>query len=182
MRASNDFFVVGMAGIGTALFLTQLLIVSAQISAANKHVELELAAERAALPFTWIDASRNIPKPVLWTNPGCCPPFHDFSDPPHAGHYDISSARVAGPPIAKVSPLYPEIAADRGISGFVDFVFTTSPDGSVVDPEVVAEVPEGYGFAAAAAKAFRRWRFEPSTTGTLGPTLRYRFHFRLANK
>ncbi|HEX4504346.1 MAG TPA: energy transducer TonB [Alphaproteobacteria bacterium] len=184
MRASNDFFVVGIAGIGTALFVCQLLAVSAQISAANKHVQAELAAENAAVPFTWMGTFKTVSKPVLtWFNPGCCPPFDPPSNPRHVGHYDISSARIAGNPIFKATPVYPERAADRGISGFVDFVFTTSPDGSVVDPEVVAEVPEGYGFAAAATQAFRRWRFEPSpSVDGLGPTLRYRMSFRLSKQ
>jgi len=177
MRASNDFFVVGMAGIGTALFLTQLLIVSQQIVAANNHIQAELAAERDAVPVNWIDLPRRI---VVEPWRCCFPPPRPPRHHEPARHYDIASARIAEHPIFKAAPVYPDRAADRGISGFVDFIFTTSPDGSVVDPEIIAEVPEGYGFAAAATQAFRRWRFAPSPgTGGLGPTLRYRMSFRL---
>lgn len=184
MRASNDFFVVGIAGIGTALFMCQLLAVSAQISAANKHVQEELAAENAAVPFTWRGIFKTVSKPVLtWSNPGCCPPFDPPSASRHVWHYDISSARTPGPPIAKVMPLYPERAIERDISGYVDFIFTLMPDGSVVDPQVIDEVPEGYGFANAAAKVFDRWRFQPDTHALASGSsiMRYRMNFRLSN-
>jgi TonB family protein len=64
-------------------------------------------------------------------------------------------------PIFRGGLVYPDIAADRNISGYVDFAFIIEPDGSVGDPQVIAEVPDGYGFAAAAKKAFPKWRFEP---------------------
>jgi hypothetical protein len=54
MRASSDLFIVGMTGLGTALFLTQLLIVSQQIVAARNHVQAELDSEKVALPVAWI--------------------------------------------------------------------------------------------------------------------------------
>src|SRR3569833_2940815 len=111
------------------------------------------------MPVNWIDWPRRI---VTERWQSCI--WHPHPHRPHAPaaqHYDISSARIAGHPVFKAAPVYPDRALDRGISGYIDFAFTTSPDGSVVDPEVIAEVPEGYGFAAAATQAFRRWRFEP---------------------
>jgi protein TonB len=64
-------------------------------------------------------------------------------------------------PISRGGLVYPERAAEHDIAGFVDFSFTIEPDGSVGNAEVTAEEPEGYGFADAARKAFRQWRFEP---------------------
>ena len=66
-------------------------------------------------------------------------------------------------PISRGGLFYPERAAERNVTGYVDFSFVIEPDGSVGDPQVIGEVPEGYGFAAAARKAFARWKFEPKT-------------------
>jgi protein TonB len=56
---------------------------------------------------------------------------------------------------------YPDRAAERDIGGYVDFSFVIEPDGSVGDARVIDEAPEGYGFAAAARKAFTTWRLRP---------------------
>jgi TonB family protein len=66
-------------------------------------------------------------------------------------------------PISRGGLVYPDRAAEVGKEGYVDFDFIIEPDGSVGSPRVVAEVPDGYGFAAAAKKAFSKWRFEPMT-------------------
>jgi TonB family protein len=64
-------------------------------------------------------------------------------------------------PIFRGGLVYPERAGDMGRTGYVDFDFIIEPDGTVGDPRVVAEVPDGVGFAAAAKKAFPQWRFHP---------------------
>jgi protein TonB len=64
-------------------------------------------------------------------------------------------------PISRGGLFYPDRAAERNITGYVDFSFIIKTDGSVGDPQIIGEVPEGYGFAAAALKAFARWKFEP---------------------
>jgi protein TonB len=89
--------------------------------------------------------------------------------------------KVSRRPISIVKPTYPERAEDRQISGYVDFEFTVQPDGSVGDPKVTAEVPEGYGFASAAQKVFPRWKFAPEmVNGKAVPTKAfYRFSFKL---
>jgi len=56
---------------------------------------------------------------------------------------------------------YPERAAEANRSGYVIFSFIIRKDGSVGDPQVIEEVPDGYGFATAAKKAFPKWRFDP---------------------
>jgi TonB family protein len=64
-------------------------------------------------------------------------------------------------PIYRGGLIYPERAADAGKSGYVIFSFTIETDGSVGNPQVIEEVPDGFGFAAAAKKAFPKWRFQP---------------------
>ena len=64
-------------------------------------------------------------------------------------------------PIYRGDLVYPDRAVEHDVSGYVDFSFTIKEDGSVGDPQVIAEVPDGYGFAASAKKAFPHWRFKP---------------------
>jgi periplasmic protein TonB len=73
-----------------------------------------------------------------------------------------AQAIVVNPaPIYRGGLIYPDRAADLGREGYVDFEFIIEPDGTVGDPRVVAEVPDGIGFATAAKKAFPKWRFSP---------------------
>jgi protein TonB len=64
-------------------------------------------------------------------------------------------------PLYRGGLVFPERAAAMNQSGYVDFAFTIEPDGSVGDAEVLSESPKGYGFAAAARKAFANWKFAP---------------------
>ena len=66
-------------------------------------------------------------------------------------------------PIYRGGLVYPDRAANLNREGYVDFDFIIEPDGTVGNPVVVAEVPDGVGFAAAAKKAFPNWRFTPMT-------------------
>ena len=93
------------------------------------------------------------------------PPHENFDRTPPT---TVTSTEPTAPAVIKdPQPLYrgglvyPERAADAGVGGYVEFAFIIEPDGSVGDPQVIAEVPDGYGFAAAAKKAFPKWRFEP---------------------
>ncbi len=85
-------------------------------------------------------------------------------------------------PLQHRDPDYPERALDQGRTGYVDFNFTIEPDGSVGDLQLVSETPAGFGFAAAAEKAFAKWRFEPKrVNGVPVPAAaRYRVSFRLS--
>jgi TonB family protein len=92
------------------------------------------------------------------------PPVQDFDKETTK---TVAITEPAPPVIKDPQPLYrgglifPDKAAERNQSGYVDFTFIIEPDGSVGDPVVVAEVPEGLGFAAAARKAFPTWKFAP---------------------
>jgi TonB family protein len=91
--------------------------------------------------------------PVDETNKG--PP----QTPPSTG--PTQTVIVNPTPIYRGGLIYPDRAVEMNRSGYVDFDFIIEPDGTVGNPVVVAEVPDGIGFAAAAKKAFPKWRFNP---------------------
>ena len=84
-------------------------------------------------------------------------------------------------PVSIVRPNYPGAAEDDQIQGYVDFEFVIQPDGSVGDPVITTELPEGYGLADAAVKVFPLWKFTPANVnGAPVPTKAfYRFSFKL---
>ena len=100
--------------------------------------------------------------------PPMVPPFPTNDD---AAAGTSTAPAVVGPPAPPViinpTPIYrgaltyPDRAADAGQQGYVDFDFIIEPDGTVGDPHVISELPPGYDFAAAAVKAFPKWRFKP---------------------
>ena len=59
-----------------------------------------------------------------------------------------------------VAPKYPRNAQRRGVSGWVDVVFTVSRDGTVKDLEIRKADPEGM-FDSSAMRAVEKWEFEP---------------------
>jgi TonB family protein len=58
-------------------------------------------------------------------------------------------------------PDYPRSALRRAIGGQVELELTVGSDGRVAEIEVLHEVPQQAGFAAAATRAARTWKFEP---------------------
>jgi protein TonB len=84
-------------------------------------------------------------------------------------------------PIQHNDPIYPDRALDQNRAGYVDFNFTIEPDGSVGDLQLVTETPAGFGFAAAAEKAFAKWRFAPKLVNgvPVAARARYRVSFQL---
>ena len=61
-----------------------------------------------------------------------------------------------------VAPRYPRSAERRGVSGWVDVVFTVTTSGSVTDIEVIGSEP-GNTFVESATRAVEKWEFEPTT-------------------
>ena len=59
-----------------------------------------------------------------------------------------------------VAPKYPRAAQRRGLSGWVDVIFTVDIDGSVADVSVHDSNP-GDVFVSAAINAVEKWEFEP---------------------
>jgi protein TonB len=62
--------------------------------------------------------------------------------------------------IKYVAPKYPRSAQRRGVSGWVDVVFTVGIDGGVSDIEIRDSNP-GDLFVSSATKAVEGWEFEP---------------------
>lgn len=63
-------------------------------------------------------------------------------------------------PIVRIEPTYPRDALLRGIEGWVRVRFTIMPDGSVMNPSVVASEPPRV-FDREATRAILRWKFRP---------------------
>jgi TonB family C-terminal domain len=59
-----------------------------------------------------------------------------------------------------VAPVYPQVARERGVEGWVELMFTVRTDGSVADVVVTESEPSGT-FDRAAIDALRRWRYRP---------------------
>jgi TonB family protein len=59
-----------------------------------------------------------------------------------------------------VAPKYPRTAQRRGVTGWVDVVFTVSRDGTTRDIEVRRAEPDGV-FDGSAKRAVEKWEFEP---------------------
>ena len=59
-----------------------------------------------------------------------------------------------------VAPKYPRAAQRRGLSGWVDIIFTVDIDGSVADVSVRDSNP-GDTFVNSAIDAVEKWEFEP---------------------
>ena len=108
--------------------------------------------------------SKPIKGVVIDVPPLGLPPVKDSEPPQTQTTTGPVQAVIVNPiPIYRGGLIYPERAADQGREGYVDFDFIIEPDGTVGNPVVVAEVPDGIGFAAAAKKAFPKWRFAPMT-------------------
>ena len=71
------------------------------------------------------------------------------------------------------TPKYPQGAKRRGLSGYVDVAFDITPDGRTDAIEVLVGEPAGV-FDKSAARAIRRWQFEPRDETVRGNiTLRF---------
>jgi TonB family protein len=85
-------------------------------------------------------------------------------EPPAASAQSVEdSAPVAVSSLRRskyVAPKYPRAAQRRGLSGWVDVIFTVDIDGSVSDVEVRDSDP-GDTFVNSAINAVEKWEFEP---------------------
>lgn len=64
--------------------------------------------------------------------------------------------------ISQVSPEMPPRALREGVSGSVSLTIVVDPSGRVSALDVQSEDPAGFGFAKAAEKAVRQYRFSPA--------------------
>ncbi len=63
-------------------------------------------------------------------------------------------------PVVRVNPHYPPRAAERGIEGWVELVFTVNKAGGVQDAAVTNSRPS-HVFDRAALRAVRKWKYNP---------------------
>ena len=87
--------------------------------------------------------------------------------------------------IATSELVYPNRARSAGKEGFADVEFTVSRTGAVINPHVIGEDPEGWGFGDAAVKTILKWRYQPKIENgepVERPGLRFRITFKLSNK
>jgi protein TonB len=83
------------------------------------------------------------------------------STPPASEARDRDSlAAVILQRIYSVDPVFPEIARQHDLTGFVDLEFTVRADGSVTDVTVLKAQPAGI-FEKSAVAAVSQWRYRP---------------------
>ena len=80
-------------------------------------------------------------------------------------------------PVVRVNPQYPPRAAERGIEGWVELVFTVSTAGAVQDAEILDAQPANV-FNRAALRAVRKWKYNPKIEDGK-PVVRRAVHVRL---
>lgn len=84
-------------------------------------------------------------------------------------------------PLVRVEPIYPQLAAQRGLEGWVQVAFTIGDTGQVVNPMVVASAPPGI-FDRAALRAVRKWKYRPKIVdgqAVATPEIQVRLTFEL---
>ena len=148
-------------------------IVREQARAAARRRAAEQAAEDAAAPLPAPAASTPAPDlmPVVAAGatttsdatvartsvssspPSSTPPVSEARDP-------NSVAAVILQRVYSVDPVFPEIARERDLTGFVDLEFTVRADGTVTDVNVLKAQPKGV-FEKAAVDAVSKWRYRP---------------------
>jgi protein TonB len=86
-------------------------------------------------------------------------------------------------PIVRVNPQYPIRAAEQGVEGWVELMFTISATGAVLDPVVTAAHPARI-FDRAAIRAVSRWKYNPKIEDgkpVERPGVNVRLRFQLAD-
>lgn len=78
-------------------------------------------------------------------------------------------------PIEKISPDFPSDAERAGIQGLTSVELSVDAEGRVGETRLLREEPQGYGFAKAAIRAVRKWRFEPDKPGTYEATVSFAY-------
>lgn len=138
----------------------------------QQEAPLDARREAGAAAASAEAASVATPTIVAGESPAPVPPPPPLATPAAAAPAPTTAAMpkavAAAPPPPAVprllnapGPRYPALALRRQLEGSVTVQFTIQPDGSVVEPRVVASDPPGV-FDEAALVATRRWRFENS--------------------
>ena len=121
---------------------------SAPAMAANA-VQLPVVAASATTTTEAMVAS----SPALLSAPSSTPPVSEARD-------RNSVAAVILKRIYSVDPVFPEVAREHDLAGFVDLEFTVRADGSVTEVTVLKAQPAGV-FEKSAVTAVSQWRYRP---------------------
>lgn len=70
-------------------------------------------------------------------------------------------------PVKMVEPVYPELASEQKLEGYVQLQFDVTPAGKVQNINVVKAEPLGV-FEQSAAEALSRWRYKQSAEEVKG--------------
>ena len=158
-----------------------------QTRAAARRRAAEQAAEDVAAPMPAPSVAR-APAPGTTVPPVASTPAPDLLPVVAAGATTTSDATVTGtaasssppsstPPVSEArdrnsvaavilqrvyspDPVFPEIAREHDLTGFVDLEFTVGADGTVTDVNVLKAQPKGV-FEKAAVDAVSKWRYRP---------------------
>ena len=138
---------------------------AAQAAAAELAAAQAAAAELAAAETT-SDPADVVAKAVVGTekvavdDPAPEPQAESVPQEPEVAQTQSTISMSALSRTRYVAPKYPRTAQRRGVSGWVDVVFTVAMDGSVKDLEVRDAAPKGI-FDSSALRAVEKWEFEP---------------------
>ena len=89
-------------------------------------------------------------------------------------------------PLHNEEPVYPRVAADEGIEGWVQVKFTVAADGSVPENSIsVVDAEPADVFNRSAMNAAAKFRFRPRMSGGEAvdvPNVQYVFRYKLENE
>ncbi|MEH8015672.1 TonB family protein [Rheinheimera muenzenbergensis] len=88
------------------------------------------------------------------------------------------SGSVGLTPIVQIQPRYPVDAARQSIAGYVQIEFDIELDGSVSNTRIIDSYPPEV-FDAEALRAFKKWRYKPSTAVLKGNHVQLDFELDL---
>jgi len=154
---------------------------SAEAATAAVPVEPEVAAAVAPVPAPTVVAP--VPAPTVAAPPRPLPlPAPDAPAPQPVAERLPAQTRVATPPSAVRLPLsqpaarFPSDARRRGLEGTVELALTVTPEGRVIDAQVVSS--SNAAFNREAVRSARRWEYAPAGAAS---TERAQMNFRVTD-
>lgn len=85
-------------------------------------------------------------------------------------------------PLYMAQPRFPDRALKRGISGYAIVSVTITTSGSVRNPVLVEESPQGYSFGKAALKAAEKLKYHPKVVDDIAvevPNVEFKYSFAI---
>ena len=124
----------------------------------TKKRELPKKLQQAEAPVPSIDLGNSRPGDVSGETLAIMDSSLELEATPDLGAVQGSDTDIT--PLVRVEPIYPQQAVQRGISGWVEVMFTITPAGTVKNPRITSFHPSQV-FNRAALAAVRKWRYAP---------------------